>query len=72
MGRYQINLTMDEQLREAVLFSAMRDGMTGSGKIRQILTQQLTRTMQSVDFLDYLASRQQRAMDSAGRADGGE
>jgi hypothetical protein len=51
--RYQVKVTVSEPLRQAVLFAAARDGMTPSSKIRQILTQQLTRTMESADFREY-------------------
>lgn len=61
MGRYQVNLTVGEQLRSAILFAAMRDGMTPSTKIRQILTQQLARTMASQDFLDHIKAVNERA-----------
>jgi hypothetical protein len=61
MGRYQVNLTVGEQLRSAILFAAMRDGMTPSAKIRSILTQQLRRTIDSPEFLDHLAAVQEKA-----------
>lgn len=61
MSRYQVNLTVGEELRSAILFSAMRDGMTPSSKIRQILTQQLRRTMDSAEFMDHLDAARERA-----------
>jgi hypothetical protein len=61
MARYQVNLTVDPRLRSAILFSAMRDGMTPSAKIRQILTQQLSRTMSSAEFADHEKAVNERA-----------
>jgi hypothetical protein len=61
VGRYQVNLTVGEELRSAILFSAMRDGMNPSSKIRQILTQQLRRTIDSAEFQDHLAAVKERA-----------
>lgn len=72
MGRYQVNLTVDEQLKEAILFSAQRDGMTSSSKIRQILTQQLTRTMDSADFKEHRMAQAARQLRSGGANDGGQ
>lgn len=72
MGRYQINLTMDERLREAILFAAQRDGMTGSGKIRQILTQQMARTMDSADFKQHEIAQAARQVAAGGSGDGGQ
>lgn len=54
MGRYQVNLTLGEQLRAAIRYTAMRDGIAPSTKIRQILTQQLARTIASAEFQQHL------------------
>jgi len=62
---------MDERLREAILFAAQRDGMTGSGKIRQILTQQMARTMESTDFRAHEMARAARQATMGGINDGG-
>lgn len=51
--RFQITITISEQLQEAIRFAAMRDGLAPSTKARQILTQQLTRTMESPAFLEH-------------------
>lgn len=64
MARYQINVTVGERLREAVLFVAARDGLAPSTKIRQILSQQLMRTMQSSEFLDFIDEQTARAKSS--------
>ncbi len=72
VGRYQVNLTVDEQLKEAILFAAARDGLTASSKIRQILTQQLTRTIDSADFKEHQLARAARQLRAGGGNDGGQ
>lgn len=57
MRRYQLQISMGEGLLEAVRFAALRDGLAPSQKARQILQQQLYRTMRSQEFLDYCALR---------------
>jgi hypothetical protein len=53
--RYQLQISMGEGLLEAIRFAASRDGLAPSQKARQILQQQLYRTMRSQEFLDYCA-----------------
>lgn len=50
----------------------MRDGMTPSAKIRQILTQQLRRTIDSAEFQDHFSAVKERgeAINMDGPADG--
>lgn len=55
MRRYQLQISVDGPLLEAVRFAAARDGLAPSTKARQILAQQLQRTMASPDFIDHLA-----------------
>lgn len=55
-NRYQLNVTLGELLKEAILFSAARDGMGASTKARQILTQALSRTIASAEFQEHIAT----------------
>jgi plasmid stability protein len=58
MMRDQINVTLGERLKAALRFSAERDGISISTKARQILHQQLTRTMASAEFVEWLAGQE--------------
>jgi hypothetical protein len=55
LTRYQLQISMGEGLLEAIRFAAARDGLAPSQKARQILQQQLYRTMRSQEFLDHCA-----------------
>lgn len=70
MGRYQINVTVGERLRECILYVSARDGLAPSTKIRQILTQQLIRTMDSADFNEHLLGQAARQGMVGGAHDG--
>lgn len=61
MPRHQVTVCVDALLKEAVLFSAARDGLAPSAKIRQILTQQLARTIASADFQEHVTAQNVRA-----------
>jgi plasmid stability protein len=58
MMRDQINITLGERLKSALRFSAERDGLAVGTKARQILHQQLTRTMASAEFVEWLAGQE--------------
>lgn len=53
MRRNVMHIDMSEQLRDALRFAAARDGLAPSQKARQILQQQMYRTMQSREFLEH-------------------
>jgi hypothetical protein len=53
MARNVMHIDMSEQLRDALRFAAARDGLAPSQKARQILQQQMYRTMQSKEFLEH-------------------
>lgn len=71
MARYQVNVTVGEQLREAILFVAAREGLAPSTKIRQILHQQLQRTIHSPEFAEHLLGQAARQRRIGGSNDGG-
>lgn len=53
MRRNVMHIDMSEQLRDALRFVAARDGLAPSQKARQILQQQMYRTMNSKEFLEH-------------------